>query len=102
MHLKEWLADNGTEFKFSPCKNTKPWGHQTPTKSTSLEVESKNVCLLLLILFKKIFIYFWLHWILVTTRGLHHSGSVVASRHVGSWYPDQGSNLHPLHWKEDS
>ena len=19
--------------------------------------------------------------------------------HVGSWFPDQGSNLHPVHWK---
>ena len=23
-----------------------------------------------------------------------------ASRHVGSWFPDQGSNLRSLHWKE--
>ena len=27
---------------------------------------------------------------------------VVASRHAGSFLPDQGSNLHPLHWKVDS
>ncbi|XP_061029329.1 cytochrome b5 type B isoform X1 [Eubalaena glacialis] len=23
----------------------------------------------------------------------------IDQRHVGSWLPDQGSNLHPLHWK---
>ena len=27
---------------------------------------------------------------------------VVAPRHAGSLLPDQGSNLHPLHWKVDS
>ena len=26
----------------------------------------------------------------------------LATRHVGSWLPDQESNLHPLHWKMDS
>ena len=27
---------------------------------------------------------------------------VLASRHVGSWLPYQGSNLHPVHWKVKS
>ena len=25
--------------------------------------------------------------------------ALLATRHVGSWLPGQGSNLHPLHWK---
>ena len=25
-----------------------------------------------------------------------------AARHVGSHFPDQGSDLHPLHWKAES
>ena len=29
-------------------------------------------------------------------------GQVSAMRHVGSWLRDQGSNLHPLHWKVKS
>ena len=28
--------------------------------------------------------------------------AVLAMRHVGSWIPDQGSNLYPLHWKVKS
>ena len=27
---------------------------------------------------------------------------LIAPRHVGSQFPDQGLNLHPLHWKVDS
>ena len=27
---------------------------------------------------------------------------LVAPGHVGSWFPDQGSNPRPLHWKADS
>ena len=27
---------------------------------------------------------------------------LVAPRHVGSYFPNQGLNLHPLHWKLDS
>lgn len=30
-----------------------------------------------------------------------HAG-LVSQKHVGSKFPDQGSNLHPLHWKADS
>ena len=29
-----------------------------------------------------------------------HTG-LVAPWHVGPWFPDQGSNLCPLHWKAD-
>ena len=37
-----------------------------------------------------------------------YMGSVVVARgfsgprHVGSWFPDQGSNIYALHWKGDS
>ena len=27
---------------------------------------------------------------------------ILASRHVGSYLPDQGLNLRPLHWKAES
>ena len=41
----------------------------------------------------KVFIEF------VTILLLFSCFGVLALRHVGSYLPDQGSNLHPLHWK---
>ena len=56
--------------------------------------------------FEKItFIYFWLLRVLVTMQGLlFPCGSWVylPIQHVGSQFPDQGSNLCHLHWKMDS
>ena len=33
---------------------------------------------------------------------LQHFAGLVAPSHVASYFPNQGSNLHPLHWKVDS
>ena len=54
-----------------------------------------------------IYLFIWLHWVLVVVRGifvaahegssLRHAGSLVAA--CGIWFPDQGSNLGPLHWE---
>ena len=33
---------------------------------------------------------------------IYLAGSVVALRHVGSYFPNQGLSPHPLHWKADS
>ena len=67
--------------------------------------------------FVLVFIYFWLHWVLVVARGVfiaahgllsscgvwtpEHMG-LAALWHVGSQFPNQGSNPRPLHWKADS
>ena len=94
--------------------------------------------LFLSIFFKELFIYFWLHWVFIATRGLSlvaasggYSLVVVCGLFVavaslvsehrlwGTWasvvaayrlscpvadgiFPDQGSNLCPLHWQVDS
>ena len=82
--------------------------------------------------FKKIFIYFWLHWVSVAACGIFHCGvwaslqlwcigsracglcscgtwplqlrcaGLVAPWHMGSQFPNEGSNLCPRHWKADS
>ena len=56
----------------------------------------------------------WLHWVFVAVRGLVSSCGVqvfslqlwrtglAVPRHVGSQFPDQGSNPRPRHWKVDS
>ena len=43
-----------------------------------------------------LFIYFWLHWVLIAAPRLS------CPRHVESQLPDQGSNQCPLHWQVDS
>ena len=65
------------------------------------------------------YLFIWLHWVLVAHTGsslyhmrsfsyggqaLEHTGYVgfVTPLHVGSYFPDQGSNLHLLHCKEES
>ena len=48
--------------------------------------------------FFKLFIYIFL-----TALGLSSGAQAyLPTRHVGSYFPSQGSNLHPLHWKVDS
>ena len=52
-----------------------------------------------------LFIFIWLHHVLVAAYRLSRCGMcvvLVAPQHVGSYSPDQGSNLDPLHWKADS
>ena len=67
---------------------------------------------LILFYFKNIYIFTWLCQVLVAYTGsfcysgtqtlqLRHAG-LVASQHVGSYFPDQGSNSHPLYCKADS
>ena len=52
--------------------------------------------------FKKIYI-FWVQLVLVAACGLPSGcGGQAAQLHVGPQFPDQGRNLHPLHWKADS
>ena len=53
--------------------------------------------------------FIWLCWVLVASYGLFHCNAQavecvgsVALQHVGSQFPDQGSNPCPLHWKADS
>ena len=75
-----------------------------------------------------IFIYFWLHWVfvaagglslvavsggcsslrwlLIAEHGLQSAGSVVVVHGLSCFaacgtFPDQGSNLCPLHWQAD-
>ena len=73
----------------------------------------------LLLLFKRIF-YFGLHWVFVAAaHGLVVTSLVVTAHRLQSVgfgsvvlglscsaacgiYPDQGLNLHPLHWQADS
>lgn len=65
--------------------------------------------------FKNIYLSFiWLYWLWVSAQGIFCWASVsrflscVADRprgpsqHVGSYFPAQGSNRHPLHWKAHS
>ena len=67
---------------------------------------------LILFYFKNIYIFTWLCQVLVAYTGsfcysgtqtlqLRHAG-LVASQHVGSYFPDQGSNSRPLYCKADS
>ena len=43
--------------------------------------------------FVTIFLFFF------NVLGVVFLGGRLGKRHVGSWIPHQGSNLHPLHWK---
>ena len=62
--------------------------------------------------FRNIYLFsfkgFFLMWTVfkVFTESLQYCFCFVfcflAKRHVGSWLPEQGSNLHPLHWKVKS
>ena len=71
-----------------------------------------------MLLFKK-YLFIWLRRVLVVARGIFMAArgllsscstraqqlwrvGLVALQHVGSQFPDQGSNPRPLHWKVDS
>ena len=52
------------------------------------------LCVCVLIHFN---LFIWLHWVLAATRRFLFFCFVF--QHVGIWFPDQGSNLRPLHWE---
>ena len=69
------------------------------------------------VLFLNIYLFIWLHWVLVVACGIFvaargllsgcgawalERAGLVAPWHVGFESPDQGSKLRPLHWKADS
>ena len=49
-------------------------------------------------------LFIWLYWVLVVACGIFHCGTLTLKLYlvVESWFPDQESNQHSLHWKVDS